>query len=229
MADERRLSYAVDLVLVINATDSMAPIVETVRARALSFHDDFVRHMKEIGKTVDSLRVRVVAFRDFYADPPVGALVVSDFFRLPEQQHGFAAFLRGIKAAGGGDWPENGLEALAIAIQSPWATAGSKQRQVIGLWTDAGAYPLEKRKNAKPADRNAHGPADFDELTDLWDGQSSPAHPSWKRLVLYTPDVYPWRDIANNWDAALHYTVTAGAGLTDKSYQSLLDALSQSV
>jgi hypothetical protein len=137
--------------------------------------------------------------------------------------------VHGLRATGGGDEPENGLEGLAAAIRSPWAAEGAKQRQVIVLWTDASAHKLEKNKGAKPAGYPADMPADFDALTDLWEGQDSPVHQSWKRLLLFSPDVYPWTEVANNWDATLHFTSKAGAGLGDKDYKSILDAIAQSV
>lgn len=229
MADGQGLSYSVDLVLVIDATGSMAPIIEAVKSSALSLNDDLVKHMNEVGKTVDSLRVRVVAFRDFYADSAAESLMASDFFRLPDQQGSLADFLRGIRASGGGDEPETGLEGLAEAIQSPWAREGAKQRQIIVVWTDASAHRLENKMGAKPVGYPMQMPEDFDQMTDLWDGQSSPVHPTWKRLLLYAPDVYPWTDIANNWENTLHYTSKAGAGLGDKDYKSILDAIAQSV
>jgi len=228
MADGQ-LTYAVDLVLVIDATGSMTPIIESVKESALSFHDDLQKHMVGIGKNIDVLRVRVIVFRDYYADTAAESLVVSDFFSMPDQRGGFSDFLKVIRASGGGDEPETGLEGLAEAIRSPWAKEGAKQRQVIVLWTDASAHQLEKNKGAKPAGYPADMPADLDELTDLWDGQISPMHPTWKRLLLFSPDVYPWTDIANNWEQTLHYTSKAGAGLVDKDYKSILDAIAQSV
>lgn len=229
MAEAQGLTYAVDLVLVIDATGSMGPIIETVKSGALKFHDDFEKHMTSIGKHIDSLRVRVIAFRDFYADPAADSLVVSDFFQLPGDRERFSAFMGGILAMGGGDEPETGLEALTTAIRSPWADEGTKQRQVIVLWTDASAHPLERNRGAKPAGYPDDMPADINELTDLWDGQTSPVHPSFKRLLLFSPDAMPWTDIANNWENTLHYASKAGAGLGDKDYKSILDAIAQSV
>jgi von Willebrand factor type A domain len=229
MAVGQGLTYSVDLVLVIDATGSMSPIIDDVKTSALSFYDDLQKHMAGIGKNIDDLRVRVIAFRDYYADSAADSLVVSDFLELPDQRADFSDFVHGLRATGGGDEPENGLEGLAAAIRSPWAAEGAKQRQVIVMWTDASAHPLEKNKGAKPAGYPADMPGDFDELTDLWEGQDSPVHQSWKRLLLFSPDVYPWTDIANNWDATLHYTSKAGAGLGDKDYKSILDAIAQSV
>jgi hypothetical protein len=229
MAEGQGLTYAVDLVLVVDATGSMAPILESVKSSALSFHDDLEKVMNEAGKNIDSLRVRVVAYRDYYADSAADSLVTSDFFELPAQRADFAAFVRELAPSGGGDEPETGLEALAEAINSPWAKEGVKQRQVIVLWTDASAHPLEKDAGAKPVGYPTHMPADMDAMYDLWEGQGSPVNYSWKRLLIYAPDVYPWTDLGNNWDNTVHYTSKAGQGLADKDYNAILDAIAASV
>jgi len=229
MSGGQGLTYSVDLVLVIDATGSMTPIIDDVKKSALSFYDDLQKHMTAIGKNIDVLRVRAIAYRDYYADPLSEALVASDFFELPDQRGDFSDFVHNLRASGGGDEPENGLEALATAIHSPWDNESAKRRQVIVIWTDASAHPLEKNKGAKPTGYPNDLPGDFDELFDLWQGEDSPVHESWKRLLLFSPDVYPWTDIANGWESTMHYTSKAGAGLGDKDYKSILDAIAQSV
>jgi len=229
MAEAPGLTYAVDLVLVIDATGSMTPIIDAVKSGALKFHDDFEKHMTRIHKRIDSLRVRVIVYRDFYADAAADSLVMSDFFQLPAERGPFSDFLSAIVATGGGDEPETGLEALTEAIRSPWAAEGTKQRQVIVLWTDASAHPLEKMAGAKPAGYPEKMPADINELTDLWDGQTALVKRAAKRLLLFSPDAEPWTDIANNWENTLHYASKAGDGLRDKDYEMILDAIAQSV
>ena len=224
-----RLTYSVDLALVIDATGSMTPIIELVKGAALSFRDNLAQRMSELGKNIDSLRVRVIAFRDYYADPLADSLKASRFFELPDENQDFAEFMDGIHSHGGGDEPESGLEALAEAILSQWGDAAAKQRQVIVLWTDASAHPLEECKENKPLGYPENIPANLDELTDLWEGPASPMHPSGKRLLLYSPDVHPWNDISNYWENTLHYVSKAGAGLDDHDYRSILDAIVQSV
>jgi hypothetical protein len=200
-----------------------------VKGAALSFRDNLAERMNELGKNIDFLRVRVIAFRDYYADPLEDSLAASRFLELPDENEDFSEFMGGIRSYGGGDEPESGLEALAEAIRSPWRHGAAKQRQVIVLWTDASAHPLERYKENKPPGYPDNMPADLDELTDLWDGPSSPMHHSWKRLLLYSPDVYPWNEISNNWDQTLHYVSQAGAGLGDHDYRSILNAIVQSV
>jgi len=229
MEDGRQgFTYSVDLVLVIDATGSMAPIIDRVKANAVAFHDNLGKKMTELGKHIDDLRVRVVVFRDFYADAAADSLIASDFFNLPDQAGAFSAFVDGIRATGGGDEPETALEGLATAIRSPWATEASKQRQVIVVWTDASAHPLEKKDGHKPSGYPADMPANFDDLTDMWEGQTY-VHLASKRLLLYTPDAYPWTDIANNWEHCLNFTSKAGEGLADKDYSEILDAIARSV
>lgn len=220
-------TYAVDLVLVIDATGSMSSIIERVKSGALAFHDELGKIMAEKDKHVDELRVRVVVFRDFYARDE-DALVASDFFALPGQQEEYARFVSGIRATGGGDEPETSLEALVTAMRSDWTTSGTKRRHVIVVWTDASCHPLEKNAGAKPSNYPSGMPADFDELTDLWDGQEAMNAAS-KRLVIFSPDAYAWTDIANHWEQTVHYASNAGDGLSDVDYRTILESIVHSV
>jgi hypothetical protein len=220
-------TYAVDIVLVIDATGSMGGIIDRVKEGALRFHDELGKVMAEKDKHVDELRVRVVVFRDYYAGDEQ-PLTASDFFALPEQQGGFAGFVGTIRATGGGDEPENALEALVTAMRSPWTTAGTKRRHVIVLWTDASAHPLEKNAGRKPPRYPADMPADFDGLTDLWEGQEV-MDANAKRLLLFTPDAYAWTDISNHWENALHYPSKAGAGLSEVDYGTILESIVNSI
>ena len=79
------LSYAVDIVFCIDVTGSMTPILDAVKANALRFYDDVQANLTDKGKNVDELRVRIIAFRDFAADPET-ALQESSFFRLPDER-----------------------------------------------------------------------------------------------------------------------------------------------
>jgi hypothetical protein len=219
-------TYSVDLVLCIDATGSMSPIIDEVKKSALSFYEDLEHEMKEKGKSIDSMRVRVIVFRDYYVDGDM-AMQTSDFYAMPEQRDAFASFVGGIVADGGGDEPESGLEALALAISSPWMTTGVKKRQVIVVWTDASAHQLEKA-GAKPTTYPGNMPKDLDALTDMWEGEGF-VDANAKRLIIYAPDAYAWTTIANHWDNAVHFPSQAGAGLADREYREILDAIAQSI
>ena len=139
-------SYSVDIVMCIDATGSMSHILNEVKANALSFYQKFVDAMEEADKGVDQLRIKGIAFRDYgYDDQP---MVESKFFVLPEQGEEFKAFVEGIEAKGGGDTPENALEALTLALKSDWTTEGSKRRHAVLMFTDAPALAFDKRAGA---------------------------------------------------------------------------------
>ena len=130
-------------------------------------------------------------------------------------------------ADGGGDDPETSLEALALAIKSDWLW-GLKSRQLIVLWTDTSAHPLEHNLKAKPANYPPDMPPNFSALTDLW-GDQNHVDTNAKRLVLYAPEATPWPTIADHWENVLHYPSQAGRGLEELEYNEILDHIAQSV
>lgn len=219
------MEYTVDIVFCIDSTGSMGPIITKVKEAALRFHDDLDAVMREKSKAIDTLRVRVIGFRDYWADG-VRAMSESPFFTLPDERDRFARCVEDLVADGGGDEPESGLEALALAIKSSWAKTGDKRRELVVVWTDASAHALDK--GAKPSGYPAGLPADFDELTDMWEGQALMSKHG-KRLIVYAPDAEPWTKIANHWENTIHYASKAGAGLEDVTYKEILNALANSV
>ena len=68
-------------------------------------------------KHIEQLRVKVIGFRDFYADGAKAIEELSTFFNIPEEEK-FKATIDKLEAYGGGDKPGNGLEALALAMKS---------------------------------------------------------------------------------------------------------------
>jgi hypothetical protein len=219
-------SYSVDIALCIDATGSMTPVIDEAKKSALAFHKDLDAALSEKGMVVDALRARVVVFRDFNFDGQ-HSLETSDFFSLPDHAAEYASFVNSIVADGGGDEPESGLEGLVAAMKSPWASTGSKRRQIIVVWTDATAHPIE---NAPPSASHMIGdlPKDFDQLSELWDGNQFMNERA-KRLILYAPDAYPWTEMANHWDGVIHYPSRSGTGLQEVDYRSIIDAIANSV
>jgi hypothetical protein len=226
MAAPRGLSYAVDIVFCIDVTGSMSPIIDQVKANALRFYDDVQSNLTAKGKNVDQLRVRIIAFRDFAADG-AAALAESPFFTLPEERASFSDFVNGLIAEGGGDAPESGLEAVALAIRSPWTTSGDRRRQVIVVWTDQPAQTLDP--SVLPPDLSARVPADFSALTDLWEDEQGPMGSSSKRLILFAPDGPGWSDISGVWENVVHHPSQAGGGLSEVDYGTIIDSIGNSV
>ena len=226
LAAPRGLSYAVDIVFCVDVTGSMTPIIDQVKTNALRFYDDVQSNLTAKGKNVDQLRVRVIAFRDFAADG-AAALDESPFFTLPDERADFSEFVNGLVAEGGGDAPESGLEAVALAIDSPWTTTGDRRRQVIVVWTDQPAQSLSP--SVLPPDIASRVPADFSALTDAWEDEQGRMGSSSKRLILFAPDGPGWSDISGVWENVVHHPSQAGGGLSEVDYGTIIDSIGNSV
>ena len=221
------LRYTVDIVLCIDGTGSMTYIIDEVKEKAIHFYQDLQALLDRKNKTVATLRLKVIVFRDYYVDGDQ-SMQSSPFFVMPKDQSNFAAFVKNIVADGGGDDPENGLEALALAMASEWNKSGNRRRQIIVIWTDAPAHSLEKNAQSKPENYPRHLPKNFSELTSMWEGQEYMSRPA-KRLILFAPDVHPWSDVSTFWTQTIHHTSKAGEGLSDFDYNTILEVIANSV
>ena len=123
--------YNVDIVMCIDATGSMAPIINEVKNNAMTFHQKFSEAMEDADKWVDMLRVKVIVFKDYICDSE--PMKESKFFELPAESAAFRDFVSNIQPTGGGDTPENALEAIALAIKSDWS-AKEKYKRNASLW-----------------------------------------------------------------------------------------------
>lgn len=222
------LKYNVDIVMCIDCTGSMGHLLDLVKTNALKFYPDLREACEEKGKNIDELRIKVIAFRDYNADGADG-MHETKFFNIPDEESEFKAYINGLTPDGGGDEPENGLEAVALAMKSDWTKGGDKRRHVIIVWSDASAHPLES-----PLTKNSYYPngmpANFDEITDWWeDEQGGKMNKSAKRLLIYAPDAQPWSDMGLNWSNAIHHPAKAGEGLDDIDYETILASVVNSI
>lgn len=229
MDSEMKMTYNVDLVMCIDCTGSMGKLIGMVKNNALAFYHDVMTKLEEKKKHVDQLRVRVVAFRDYVADGEE-AMLTTDFFTLPEQSGDFEACVKGLVADGGGDDPEDGLEALAYAIKSDWDKTGIKRRHIIVVWTDAPTHQIGYAADKCSSYPNGMAKS-FDELTAWWgDVQNKGFIGSReKRLVLFAPDAPGWSTISEEWDNVLHFPSKAGQGLEEVTYDAILDAIGNTI
>lgn len=223
------MDYTVDMVFCIDATGSMEDvsgsqekIINMVKKNALNFYSDLNQAMSLKRKAVRQLRVRVVAFRDYLADGE-NAMLVTDFFMLPQQAQEFEACINSITADGGGDIPEDGLEALAYAIKSKWSNETAKKRHIIVVWTDAATHDLGFGRSSAHYPNGM--PKDMSTLNDWWDEMNENS----KRLILFAPNERSWDYISSQWDNVVHYPSVAGNGLAERSYGEILDAIANSV
>ena len=175
---------------------------------------------------IDVLRVRVIAFRDYGVDSV--PMKSTTFFTIPAEHHAFESYISRLHAEGGQevtsnhlDAPSSGLEALALAMQSNWTYEGTyRRRHIIIVWTDTTAHPLEK--SGEPTSYLSGMPSNFDDLTDMWEGQQTVARAG---LVLFTPECSPWSDIGTNWEATVWYPSKAGEGLDEFDLYTIIRIL----
>jgi len=230
MINKYGVDYNVDFVFCIDATASMKPVIEMVKAGAINFYADVTNAMGRKGKGINKMRIRIVVYRDYVADGE-GSMLVTEFFNFPEDAATFNEAVNSIQALGGGDEPEHGLEALAYAIKSKWAPAipGQKRRQVIVVWSDASTHELGH--GAVNPNYPSNMARNFGELSEWWGDAYAQEHmdDSGKRLLLFTPDVRHWNIISDNWNNVIHFPSRAGEGLGEFTYDEILDTIANSV
>ncbi len=198
----------VDIVLCIDVTSGMGIILNNVKKFALDLYDNVITNAHKRHKDIKQLRVKVIAFRDYFWDGPY-AMEESKFFILPEEKREFNDFLSLLAAIGGGDEPENALEAIALAMNSDWVIpidTYEVARNIIVVFTDASAHPLEKSAEVI----SEYYPTDmlksYVELVDAWQGSTSLGgydksekyrmNPYAKRMIVYAPwGGEPWADL----------------------------------
>ena len=229
---EEGIDTNVDIVFVIDATRSMQTTIDMVKASALSFQENLNDCLKDAGRIVKNLRIKVVWFRDFYYDGKY-AYGESKFFELPEEKEDFHDFVTGINEAGGGDEPESALEALTLAMRSDFVQEGEKKRHIIVLFTDAEAHAFEDydrlveeaaKKGCKPEMYPENMPKDLSEFYNAWqgnsmnqdalgsEGEATKLDPSGRRLVLFAPNAYPWTDMEVELEYTIRKPIEAGEG-----------------
>ena len=234
------LDVYADIVYCIDLTASMRPIIQKVKETARTLHEDLQNvMMTKYQRIIKQLRIRVVGFRDIYCDGAY-AFETSDFFYLPDQTAEFQNFVDKLEAKGGGDIPENSLEALAMAMQSDWCTTidnSVRKRHIVVLFTDASAHPLEKAASYTGSNYPANMPKSYSELIDWWSGQGSlnsgvsvNMDPVAKRLALYAPEgSAPWTDLSEDFDSCLVNFIQSANGGRDIETEDLLKILGETM
>ena len=231
---------SVDIFFVIDSTGSMKPIIDVVKRLSLTFHEDMKPYLKAKGRVIETLRIKVSSFRDFYYDGDQ-AYVESKWFNLPEEVEDFSAFVNGIEAKGGGDDPETSLEALTLAMRTDWNMDGEKKRHVTVLFTDNEAHKLENHdelvktselKGCKVTSYPANMPATLTDFYNEWskgslcqdDAVSVEAYKA-KRLCIFGPSVYPWCELEQDLENTIRKNIDidkGGAELTIEDVYSMI-------
>ena len=208
-----------DLVMCIDNTGSMSGTINMVKKNALNFYEDLNRECLKRHRNVKSFRLRVIPFGDLSEEP----IISSESFQMPSDQTQYSDFVSKINAHGGGDEPESGLEALAMAIQSDWHKSDLRLRHVIVVYTDASTHDLGETESSShyPEDM----PGDFSELTKMWDKMNHET----RRLVLFAPDAKSWNRISSEWEDVSHQKSSLSVVLSGKGYEEVLEAICKSL
>lgn len=194
------MKYNVDIVFVVDATGSMGMenLIKIVKNMIPNFYKDAVKALEEKNKHVDVLRVKIIFFRDFleYERDHCAPLMETDFYILSDgcndQSDLLLRSIASIEAVGGGDIPEDGLEALALAMQSYWCKPvdNHKRRHIIVLFTDAPTHEIGHGKTCELYPKNM--PQNFEELIQLWGNQirhEGTMEYQTKRLIMFVPEM----------------------------------------
>ena len=88
MGSNYKMTYAVDIVFVIDATNSMTGLIETIKAHTINFYKDLVAKMTSKNKCIGALRIKLIIFRDYLADEK-DAMRMTRFYVLPAETKEF--------------------------------------------------------------------------------------------------------------------------------------------
>lgn len=210
------VNYHVDIVMCIDNTGSMDKLINIVKNNALSFYSDLNKVCATFGKKVVDSRLKVISYGDLLQKP----IVESGFLDIPAQAGEFERFVKGIVAGGGDDDPEDGLEALSLAIDSKWNSSTTHCRHIVIVYTDAPCHELGFRKSSPYYPSGM--PSDFAELSRKW----MSIDPKSSRLILFAPTKSYWLKINTNWPNV--YTRPLG-DVIGGGYEEVLKAISNSL
>jgi hypothetical protein len=116
----------IDVVLVVDATDSMQFVIDSVRER-------LSKTIEALQTMVDTTRVGIVAYRD------KGEEYVTRWVDFSFSTSKLQGFLANLEASGGGDWPEALYEGVDVAIHDlSWR---KKSRRIIVLVSGSSPHP----------------------------------------------------------------------------------------
>ena len=228
----------VDIVFAIDATESMQPLIDKVKSLTLSFREELEKGLEKNKRKINNLRIKVIVFRDYYVDDRY-AMEESKFFVLPEEKQQFYNFVSDIRAGGGGDEPESGLEALALALRSKFVMEGDKKRHIIVLFTDASAHEFEQQKDGVPKNYPPKMFRNLGELYHTWGtGQdalgvssdySAQMLTDAKRMVLFAPSVYPWNELEIDLENVMRVDMDKGNGGRDLDLDDVFALICNSI
>lgn len=225
----------VDIVFVVDATNTMCPTWEMLKASVMFLGE----HIKErveasyMGK-IGNLRIKIVWFKDFLycGDAAYGESV---FFGIPSEKERLKDYIVNVNLSSSGPKEGSALEALTMAMRSDFTQGGTFRRHIIILFTDAPARPFEEyeklrsqavKHGCKPALYPDNMPRNLREFMDIWNGGADPEGKNLfgleesptkldmtgRRLILLAPNTYPWTEMEYEMNNLVRMDVDLGRG-----------------
>lgn len=216
---EINIECNIDIVFVIDAVATMKPIIDELQQVDLVY-DKLLEVCLSSGGSINSIRFKVIWYRDFFVD---GGKTYGEsrFFEMPKESENFKEYIGEIDAYGGSNTRRPGLAALSMALGSDFVQEGDKKRHIIIQFTDASSYSFEEMYDLKRhcqindgmlAKRLNDIPDSYEVFFDWW--EDNVTYPlgsqitemlrynpyaqldqNGKRLILCAPEVYPWFDL----------------------------------
>ncbi len=221
---------SIDLVAVVDLTQDMEGCLPLIRTYLKAWPRECRSRMAQKLRPVGHMRIRVIGFRDFLYNPG-RAIEASPFFTMPEEYGALCGFVDGLKAEGGGDRPENTLEALALAMQSPWIREGRKRRHVIHFFANAEPLPLDDADRRICPDYPPNMPSSIRELKAMWDGRGGalggmPFVNGRSMVGFIFGGTYQYNDLIDFDNCLLESVPFAGPNIDTVAQRMILDSIS---
>lgn len=218
--------YHVDIVICLDTTGASHPIMYELEENAKKFHDLLKENMAENDYNLKKLRVKLICFKDYEVDEV--PMLESKFFTLPLENKEFESFLYSAEISGGGDIPENSLEALAFAMRSEWELDPEAiNKQAIIMLSDAPGLKLQERSYCQSYP--TWMPKDLSELSEWWEGRTNKDlfhnfMPRKAVLFAFVPECYPWNDM-KSWNRYWPTFVRVSAGLDEVRIGDIIELI----
>lgn len=206
-----------DFVFVLDATATMGVFIDRFRRE---FLPEFTKQLGNISSPGDAVRYKVIIFRD-YGSEGENAIKESRFFKIPEEAEELGHAMLYVEAGGGGDSPENGLEAIYYALKSDFAKG--EGTQTIFFFTDADAVALGKRKDCDGYPKDM---VDEEGLKKLWLGKMpSRLTQRGKRMIMFAPEGTAYSRIAAEMDNTVFVPTVKSGNLNDLDLEDAVKML----
>ena len=206
-----------DFVFVLDATATMGVFIDRFRRE---FLPEFTKQLGNISSPGDAVRYKVIIFRD-YGSEGENAIKESRFFKIPEEADELGHAMLYVEAGGGGDSPENGLEAIYYALKSDFAEG--EGTLTIFFFTDADAVALGKRKDCDGYPKDM---VDEEGLKKLWLGKTpSRLTQRGKRMIMFAPEGTAYSRIAAEMDNTVFVPTVKSGNLNDLDLEDAVKML----